>query len=279
MTSRRTFLKTAGVGAFAAGVHPLLPFGAVKTDQNTLFRMGIAGFTFAKFNIVESIAMMQRVNVHAISLKDFHLPLNSSPEKIHEVLNQFGSAGITVYAVGVIYMKTKEQADNAFDYAKKTGVKLIIGVPTYDLLDYAEQKVKEYDIRLAIHNHGPEDQLYPGPGEVYERIRHRDQRMGLCMDIGHAMRAGENPVEAAVKYGDRLYDLHIKDVSGTGKGPHAIEVGRGIIDFPAFVRSLRKIKYGGHCSIEFEKDMGDPLPGIAESVGYFKGVMKAVEEG
>ncbi len=279
MPSRRNFLKTAGLGIIVAGIPPVLDLGgAHREDKSTLFPVGIAGFTFAKFNIAQSIAMMTRVNVHAISLKDFHLPLNSTPEKIAEVLGQFKSAGITVYGVGVIYMKTKEQVDNAFEYARKVGVDLIIGVPDYDLLDYAEQKTKEYNIRLAIHNHGPEDKLYPGPGEVYDRIRSRDHRMGLCMDIGHAMRAGVKPSEAALKYGDRLLDLHIKDVNGIGKGDHAIETGRGIIDFPEFVKSLQKIKYKGHCSIEYEKDMGDPLPGIAESVGYFRGVMAAISE-
>ncbi|HVZ26052.1 MAG TPA: sugar phosphate isomerase/epimerase family protein, partial [Sediminibacterium sp.] len=182
-------------------------------------------------------------------------------------------AGIRVYAVGVIYMKTKEAVDQAFTYAKKCGVSLIVGAPNYDQLDYAEEKVKEYNIRLAIHNHGPEDKLYPGPEDVMNRIRNRDPRVGLCIDIGHATRAGV-VVEKAVKtYKDRLFDMHIKDVSKAEQDGKAIEIGRGVINFPGLIRSLEKIKYSGMCSIEFEKDMSDPLPGMAESIGYFKGVM------
>src|SRR5690606_3762142 len=146
---------------------------------------------FRDFDIPESIKMMQEMDVRNLSVKDFHLPLDSTPEKINQVMQLYKDGGINVYAVGVIYMRNKEQVDQAFSYAKQVGVPLIVGVPVYDLLDYTEQKVKEYNIKIAIHNHGPQDKLYPGPKEAYEKIKHRDKRMGLCLDIGHAIRAGE----------------------------------------------------------------------------------------
>jgi len=154
---------------------------------------------------------------------------------------------------------------------------MIVGAPSYDMLDYAEEKVKEYNIKLAIHNHGPEDKLYPGPGDVWNRIKDRDARMGLCIDIGHATRAGVVVEKAVKEYKSRLFDLHIKDVSAADKDGKAIEIGRGVINFPELVESLRKIKFTGVCSIEYEKDMNDPFMGIAESVGYFKGVVAAAE--
>ena len=152
---------------------------------------------------------------------------------------------------------------------------MIVGVPSYNLIDLAEEQVKLYDIRLAIHNHGPEDALYPAPKDVYDRIKDRDARMGMCIDIGHSMRAGSAPEKAIRDFKERIFDLHIKDVSIAAKEGKAIEIGRGAIDFSAVIESLRKIKYQGVCSIEFEKDMADPLPGIAESIGYFKGIMAA----
>ena len=275
--SRRNFIEKTAVGIAGA---ISMPFIGKATSINNfpgksenLLPLGIAGFTFAKFDLEKSIAMMKRVGVQSLSLKDFHLPLNSSDEKIKSVMGQFTEAGINVYAVGVIYMKTKQAVDEAFDYAKKVGVKLIVGVPNYDLLDYTEQKVRETGIRIAIHNHGPEDALYPGPQQVYERIKNRDQRMGLCLDIGHAVRAGSNLEKVVKDYKTRLYDLHIKDITVAEKDGKAVELGRGVIDFGALVNALKKNNYAGMCSIEFEKDMTDPLPGIAESVGYFKGVM------
>ena len=216
---------------------------------------------------------MKKIGVYNLSLKDIHLPLNSSDEKIRTAMAKFKDAGINVYTVGVIYMKTKEVVDQAFQYAKKVGVNMIVGVPSYDLIDHAEEQVKTYDIKLAIHNHGPEDALYPAPKDVYDRIKNRDARMGMCIDIGHALRAGSAPEKVIREFKDRLFDLHIKDVSIAAKEGKAIEIGRGVIDFPAVVTSLRKIKYQGICSIEFEKDMTDPLVGIAESIGYFKGVL------
>ena len=241
-----------------------------------LLPVGIAGYTFNKFDLEKSIAMMKRIDVKNLSLKEFHLPINSNDEKIKSVMAQFAAAGINVYAVGVIYMKTKQAVDDAFAYAKKVGVSLIVGVPTYDLIDYTEQKVKETNIRVAIHNHGPEDQLYPGPQQVYDRIKNRDARMGLCLDIGHAERAGTDLVKAIKDYKDRLFDLHIKDVSVAQRDGKAIEIGRGVIDFSAVIKALKKNNYKGVCSIEFEKDITDPLPGMAESVGFFRGVMSTI---
>jgi inosose dehydratase len=279
MTSRRNFFQKTALGIAASVTVPFVSKAAfIKEDyfkEAENLPVGIAGYTFAKFDLDQSIAMMKRLDVHYLSIKDFHLPLNSSEEKIQSVLNKLKDADINLYTVGVIYMKTRQAVDEAFAYAKKVGVKMIVGVPGYDLLDYAEDKVKTSDIKLAIHNHGPEDALYPGPKEVYDRIKNRDQRMGLCLDIGHAMRAGANPAKSVKQYKNRIFDLHIKDVTAAKKDGKAIEVGRGIIDFNALIKALQDIQYKGICSIEYEKDMNDPLPGIAESTGFFKGVMSS----
>jgi sugar phosphate isomerase/epimerase len=275
--SRRSFIQKTALGVGGTVSLPFITmaatFDTTNANQDNHLPLGIAGYTFAKFDIEKSIAMMKRIGVMNLSVKDFHLPLNSSEEKIKSVLGQFAASNVKVYAVGVIYMKTKDAVDEAFAYAKKVGVDLIVGVPNYDLLDYTEQKVKETDIRMAIHNHGPEDALYPGPEQVYERIKNRDQRMGLCLDIGHALRAGTDLEKAIKDYRSRLFDLHIKDVTAANKDGKAAEIGRGVIDFNKVIKALRKINYTGQCSIEFEKDMTDPLPGMAESIGYFRGVM------
>ena len=278
--SRRNFLQKTSLGIAGTVSVPFLSRAAtakaVYTKHENIFPVGIAGYTFAKFDLDKSIEMMKRLDVRNLSLKDIHLPINSSDEKIKSVLDQLAAANIKAYAVGVIYMKTKQEVDAAFAYAKKVGVNLIVGVPTYDLLDYTEQKVKESDIRIAIHNHGPEDALYPGPQQVYDRIKNRDQRMGLCLDIGHATRAGADLEKVIQEYKSRLFDLHIKDVTAAEKDGKAIEIGRGVIDFYGFANALKKAGYKGVCSIEFEKDMTDPLPGIAESLGYFKGVTASI---
>lgn len=277
MSSRRNFLLQTALGMAATTMAPLAAVATVSTPaKKALLPIGMAGYTFYKFDLDQAIAMMKRVNIKNISIKDIHLPLNSTPEKIKEVLGKFAAADISVYAVGVIYMKTKQAVDDAFEYAKRVGVPLIVGVPNPELLDYTEEKVKTYNIRLAVHNHGPEDKLYPGPKNAYDLIKNRDARLGLCLDIGHAARAGEEPSKAVLAYKNRIFDLHIKDISAAEKDGKAIELGRGAIDFKKLVEALQKINYAGVCSLEFEKDMSDPLPGIAESAGFFRGVISTV---
>ena len=276
MSNRRNFLHKSVLSVAGAAILPSLSLNAASqktTGAEAPLQLGMAGFTFYRFNVDQCIAMMKRVGVTNLSLKDIHLPIAASDAQISEVLAKFKAGGINIYAVGVIYMKTKEQVDNAFAYAKKVGVSLIVGVPSYDLIAYTEEKVKEYDIRIAIHNHGPEDALYPAPADVYNRIKDLDARMGMCIDIGHALRAGADLPKVIKAYKERLFDLHIKDVTIAAKDGKAIEIGRGVIDFEKVIEALEKIKFNGMCSIEFEKDMNDPLPGIAESVGFFKGVM------
>jgi sugar phosphate isomerase/epimerase len=199
--------------------------------------------------------------------------MNSTLEQINAVLEKFRSAGINVYTVGVIYMKTKESVDQAFEYAKMAGVKMIVGAPDYELLPYVENKIKTYGFKMAIHNHGPDNPLYPNATDIWNHIKDLDSRIGICIDIGHTTRDGHDPVEDILNYKSRIYDIHIKDVDKATKEGITVEMGRGIIDIPKVVAALRKIKYPGSCSLEFEKDMKDPLAGIAESIGYFKGVM------
>jgi inosose dehydratase len=278
MKSRRQFLKAAGTGILAAGVNSV--FGsavssvpAKKTTKSDSFEVGMAGFTFEKLNVDQTIEIMKRVGVTYLSLKDFHMPLNSTQEQISLVIGKFKNAGINVYTVGVIYMKTQGSVDQAFEYTRMAGVKMLVGAPDYELLPYVDKKIKEYDFRMAIHNHGPDNTLFPNATDIWSHVKDLDPRIGICIDIGHTIRDGQDPAADIIKYKSRIYDLHIKDVDKASKEGKTVEMGRGIIDIPKVVEALRKIKYTGKCSLEFEKDMKDPAAGIAESIGYFKGVM------
>ncbi|TLV03143.1 sugar phosphate isomerase/epimerase family protein [Dyadobacter luticola] len=278
MNSRRTFVKK-GVAGLVAG--SLLNFpqnsqaGVAPSKKEDTFKLGIAGFSFVNFKLDESLDMMKKVDVHYLCIKDFHLPFNSTPEQITAFHAKLKEVGVTGYAVGPIYTKDHQQIDNAFDYAKRVGVKLIVGIPNHEDLKYVEQKVKEYDIKYAIHNHGPEDKLYPNAASVINLVKDLDPRVGLCFDIGHNRRDNQDSVADLAKYAKRVFDIHLKNVTEAAKDGKAVELGRGVIDIPAFVKTLRKIKYPGVVSLEYEKDMKDPLVGIAESIGYFKGVCDA----
>ena len=207
----------------------------------------------------------------------FHLPLDSSPAQIADVVKKVKDAGLTLYAGGVISMKKEPDIHHAFEYAKAAGMKVIVaGSLTPDLLGLVDKKVKQYDIKVAIHNHGPGDKLYPTPDRAYDRVKPYDKRIGFCHDIGHTQRLGVDPAASTEKVADRLHDVHIKDVTGPTAKDHGCEIGRGVIDIPKFLRTLVKIKYAGVVSFEYEKDADDPLAGLAESVGYVTGALAAI---
>ncbi len=279
MTTRRNFVKKAGAGLLAAGAssvffnEDLYGNTADYSSKEDLFKVSMAGYSFLNFNIDETLKMMKRMDVHYLCIKDFHLPLDSTDAQIAEFHAKLASMGVTGYGVGPIYMTSEQAVDNGFAYAKRVGVKTLVGVPNYELLPYVDKKVKEYDLNYAIHIHGPDIELFPNAKSVIDRVQNLDPRIGMCLDIGHDMRDGFDPVDDLKKYYKRVFDIHIKDVTAANKSGTTCEMGRGVIDIPAFVRMLRKVKYSGACSLEFEKDMKDPLAGLAESIGYFKGVM------
>jgi len=243
------------------------------------FRLGIAGYSFVRLNSLDkSLDILKRCDVHYLCIKDFHLPLNSTDEQIAAFHAKLKENGVTGYAVGPIYMKSEAEIDKAFEYARRVGVKLIVGVPNYDLLPYVDKKVKEYGFNYAIHLHGPDIATYPDADDVWKHVKDLDPRIGMCLDIGHDTRNGKDPVADLKKYHTRVFDVHIKDVTGNTKQGYSLEIGRGIIDIPAFVKMLRKVGYTGVCSLEHEKDMNDPYMGIAESIGYFRGVIDATRK-
>ncbi len=269
--NRRRFFQLTGLAAVAGSLPATNT--ALAGSKKANMPLGIASYSFKEFKTDQAIAMTKKLGVSKICFKSMHMPLESSEAEIKATAAQVQAAGLDLYAVGVIYMKNEQEVHQAFAYAKTAGVKIIVGVPNYDLLTLCDKKVKETGIILAIHNHGPGDLLYPSPGDVYKNIKNLDKRIGLCMDIGHTMRIAEDPALAAKKYFDRLYDVHIKDVSAATKEGRTVEIGRGVIDIPRFVRIMHKLGYQGVLSLEYEKDMQDPLAGAAESIGYVRGVM------
>ena len=280
--TRRKFFKQSLAGALLLGTSALshaeeksrvIPKAPKSVNP---FQLGMAGYTFVNFDLDTTLRTMQRLDVHYLCIKDFHLPLDSTGEQIKAFHARCAEFGVSGYAVGPIYMKSEAEIDRAFEYAKRVGVKLIVGVPNYELLPYVDKKVKEYDFHYAIHLHGPDIKTYPDATDVWEHTKDLDPRIGMCLDVGHDLRNGCNSVTDLEKYHTRVFDMHIKDVTDSTKAGTAIELGRGKIDFPALIRMMRKVNYTGKCSLEYEKDMKDPFLGIAESIGYFKAASELI---
>jgi inosose dehydratase len=285
-TTRRRFCQLAGMGLGSgwSAATPSAQLASGKQGQKLAqrklappqFVLGMASYTFRAFGLDQTLAMTQRLGLKRISFKSFHLPLEASAVEIRAVVDKVKTAGLELYAGGVIYMRTEAETRQAFEYAKAAGMGIIVGVPNHDLLPLVNQLVKEYDIRVAIHNHGPTDKVYPTPESAYEKIRGLDRRIGLCIDVGHTKRSGIDPALDAVRFIDRLIDVHIKDVTDDTEKGETCEMGRGVVDIPFFLRSLIQMGYAGTVSLEYEKDEKDPLPGAAESIGYLRGVLASI---
>jgi inosose dehydratase len=266
--TRKNFLKTLGLAAVVS--NSTLAF---QKGSEPLLNIGLASYTLRKYSLDKMIEICKILDIKDISLKSFHLPLDASDAEIKNVAGKIKAAGLNLKSCGVIYMKTETEVSNAFRYAKAAGMGIIVGVPNHELLAFTEKLVKETGISVAIHNHGPGDKVYPTPQTVFEKIEKLDPRIGLCIDIGHVVRLGMDPIEALKKYGHRMMEMHIKDVDGTKAESESIQIGRGVIDIPKVLKTLKKINYQGTMSIEYEKDADRAENGLAESVGYLRGIL------
>jgi hypothetical protein len=275
--SRKNFIKTSGLGALALGTASFK--SSTEKEKNLKLNeyelnIGLASYTLRKYSLDELIDITERLQLKDVAFKSFHLPYDADKKELTFIHEKVKARGLNLYGGGVIYMKTKEDVENFFNYAKNAGLPMIIGAPEHHLLPLVEKKVKETNIKLAIHNHGPEDEIFPSPKSVYDNIKGLDARIGLCIDVGHTFRLGLDPAEELIKYQDKLFDVHIKDIDAPVAEGQKTILGHGQINIPKILSALKDIKYTGIVAIEYEKDENHAIYGLSESVGYIRGVLK-----
>jgi sugar phosphate isomerase/epimerase len=240
-------------------------------------KLGLASYSMREFPLDQALAWAKLMNVKYMTFKDVHVPRTDPPEATRAVRAKIEAAGITIMGGGTITIPNDPvKIKKEFEYAKNAGFPLIYVDPDPGALDTLEQMAKTYDIRVAIHNHGPENKNWPAPRDAYAAVKSRDKRLGLCIDIGHTLRTGTDPVQACRECRDRLYDMHVKDLAKKTEKESQVEVGRGVIDFPALFRTLVEIGYQGQVGLEYEINAKGPLPGMIESMAYMRGVLAAV---
>lgn len=278
---RRTFIAAAGaLVAAGRGMPPAAaaaPAAAGSGKKAERLKIGIASYSLRNFPLDRALEMARAANVRHMTFKDVHIPRTDPPGTIEANRARIEAAGITIMGGGTITMPNDPaQIRRDFEYARHAGMPMIYASPDPAALDAIEALVKEFDIRLAIHNHGPEDKWYPAPADAYRLLESRDRRMGLCVDVGHTMRTGTDPIESILKHRDRVYDLHVKDLTSETDRDSQVEVGRGLLDVPRLMRALLEIGYEGQVGLEYEINPDDPLPGVIESIAYMRGVLAAV---
>jgi sugar phosphate isomerase/epimerase len=286
--SRRSFLRTSATlaGASAAAAASALPAVALaapnlaspahETGKPSPIKLGVCSYTFRNFSREQMLGFLKQLNMSELNVKDVkdHLPADPEPETT--ALAAYQAAGIKLHAAGTLYFRKDEDDDvrKQFEYCKRAGIKVIVaGDPTPETLPRIEKFVKEYDIRFGIHNHGPEDKVWPSPLDVLKAVKGMDPRMGCCIDVGHTVRAGTDVVEAIRQIGPRLFDVHIKDLTDFTAKESQVTVGDGIMPIREIFEALIAIRYGGFVDLEYEVHGDDPMPGVIGSLAYMRGVL------
>ena len=283
---RRSFLKLAALGAASAvlaeesfGLDAPLTVarGAMShaKAKEVGVKLGVASYSLRNFPRAKAIEMTKALGTPYINLKSFHLPYELSPAELAAVRREIEAAGLQIVGGGTITFETDtdDGVQKYFDYAKAAGMPVMVSTCNPSILPRVEKFAKRYDIKVALHNHGPEDTNFPSPYDVLKAVKGMDARMGLCMDIGHTVRTGTDPVRAAADAGPRLLDLHAKDLRDLKVKESQCIVGEGKIPIAALFRQLEKMRFPGYVNLEYEIDADDPLPGMKQSMAHMRGVL------
>ena len=280
--SRRRFIQYSGLVAAAcaaSGAAPSFAEPSTATGKPMPIHLGLASYTLRNFSRAQMIGYLKQLNITGLNAKDVkdHLPKDPAEEAI--ALADYAAAGIKLHAAGAIYFSKDDDADirSKFEYCKRAGISVIVaGDPTPQTLPRIEKFVKEYDIRLALHNHGPEDKLWPSPLDVLKSIKDMDPRIGCCIDVGHTVRAGTDVVQAIREVGPRLFNVHMKDLTDFHSKESQVAVGDGLMPVREMFEALIAIQYKGFVDLEYEIHADDPMPGVISSFAYMRGVMSGM---
>jgi sugar phosphate isomerase/epimerase len=277
--SRRDFVRSGAIAAAALAASSdvfALVRGRPSAGEASPIRLGLASYTFRNFSRAQLIGFMKQLNVSALNAKDAkdHLPMD--PQAEAAALADYAAAGIKLHAAGAIYFAKEEDEDirSKFEYCKRARIGVIVaGDPALATLPRIEKFVKEFDIRIAIHNHGPEDKLWPSPLDVLRAVKGMDPRIGCCIDVGHAARAGTDVVQAIREAGPRLFNVHMKDLTNFQSKESQVAVGDGVMPVRGMFEALIAMKYDGFVDLEYEVHPDDPMPGVISSFAYMRGVL------
>jgi sugar phosphate isomerase/epimerase len=282
---RRTFLKVAALGAAGAALNKpdaanaMLAeshrTGALRPAEDAGVKLGVASYSLRNFSREKAIEMTKALGTPYINLKSVHLPYDASPAEIAAARNEVEAAGLHIVGGGMITFETDtdDGVRKYFDYAKAAGMPVMVSTCHPSVLPRVERFAKQYDIKVAIHNHGPGDENFPSPYDALKAMKGMDPRMGVCIDMGHTVRTGTDVVRAVADAGPRLLDMHAKDLRDLKVMESQCIVGEGRMPIVEIFRQLKAMRYPGYVNLEYEIDADDPMPGMKQSFAYMRGVL------
>jgi sugar phosphate isomerase/epimerase len=285
---RRRFLASSAAslaGAVVAGavvpraaeavVDDRLQSPRVEPRAADTVKLGIASYSFRNFTLDKTLEMARSLRTPYVNFKSVHVPYEAPAPDLAAIRAHVEAAGFQIVGGGTIdFTKDDDEAvRRLFEYARDAGMPLIVATGDPSVVPRLERFAKQFDIKVAIHNHGPEDTKFPSPYDVLAAVKGMDPRMGLCIDIGHTVRTGTDVAKAIADAGPRVLDLHAKDLRDLKDKASQCIVGQGAIPFPEIFRALERIGFRGFVNLEYEIDADDPLPGMQQSFAYMRGVL------
>lgn len=278
--SRRGFVTTGAAAAVAIVRSPArarMLFGPALSNENQSepIRLGVASYSLRNFTREQAIEMTRSLGARYINFKSVHLPYDAAPAEFATARSELAAAGLQLVGGGTVTFETDtdDGVRKYFEYARAAGMPTIVCTCKPAVLPRIEKFARQYDILIAVHNHGPEDENFPSPYDVLKYVKSMDPRMGLCIDLGHTVRAGTDPVQAIADAGARVHDMHAKDLRDFKTAESQCVVGEGKIPFPDIFRQLRAVGYKGYVNLEYEIEPDNPLPGMQRSFAYMRGVL------
>jgi sugar phosphate isomerase/epimerase len=270
VSAARPGLLSAATGASRALDAPTVPTAGIK--------LGVASYSLREFPLDKALEMIKTLRTPYVNFKSMHVPYDKTPAELDALRKSIEAQGFTIVGGGTITFEKDTDADveKYFVYAKAAGMPTMVSTCVPAILPRVEKFAKQYDIKVAIHNHGTEDKNYPSPYDVLKYVKTMDPRMGLCIDVGHTVRTGTDVVKAILDTGPRLHDMHVKDLADLKNKDSQVAVGEGKLPFPAIFRALQTIKYPGYVNLEYEINPKDPLPGMQVSFAYMRGVIAGI---
>ena len=271
MLSRRSFVAASTLAAAS-----LSGRGRAAADGGEL-NLGIQMYSLRGYPVDEALGHVKDLGLKVIEFYPGMFPVTDDQAAIDAMKDKVSALGLTMSAYGVNRF-TKDAAANRklFAFAKAAGIPILGADPDPDSFASLDDLVKEFDIRIAIHNHGPTHR-YNKVIDVLDAIEKHDRRIGACADLGHYLRSGEQPTEVIRLLAGRLYGIHLKDFAEMQDKTKGVILGQGHIDVPAVFAALEQAKFpaDGALSIEYEENPTNPLAEIRACIEAARAALAA----
>jgi sugar phosphate isomerase/epimerase len=279
VVSRRELLKIAsGLALGAAWGNTLRALQADGAGWAG-WPVGVQSYSLRNFNTLDAIRHIQGMGIHFVELySPRHLDLKATDEQIAETKKLLNDAKIKLNAHGVNSFSGDHEANRRiFEFAKKAGIRNVTAAPTPDAFSSLEKLCAEYDVRIAIHNHGPKDR-YNKISDVVNAVKDRHPLIGACVDTGHFIRSKEDPVAAVRQLKGRVFGVHLKDDSDQEGGSRNVILGKAHLDVPGLFRALKETNFpqDGSLSLEYEANPQNPVDDMKACLAVIKDAVAKV---